>query len=195
MARSGHRSIPLLIAMKGHPATGKSNVAAALARRLHCPLIDKDDIKDHVLDMPDANERAYTIMWQIAGVQLALRLNVIAVSPLSYPETFAAAQALAASHRCHLLVVATQLEEEEWKRRLNNRRPGSSTHKISGWEAMQEMLRKYDGCWQYPIPPEHYVAVNTAQPLKQSIRQIMARVDELRRLRLAVREQGARDDS
>jgi predicted kinase len=168
--------------MKGHPATGKSNVAAALARRLHCPLIDKDDIKDHVLDTPDANERAYRMMWQIAGVQLALRLDVIAVSPLSYPETFAAAQALAARHRSNLLVVETQLEEEEWKRRLNNRRPGYSTHKISGWAAMQEMLRQYNGCWQYPIPAEQHIVVDTVQPLKQSISQIVARVGELRHI-------------
>lgn len=166
--------------MKGHPATGKSNVAAALARRLRCPLIDKDDIKDHVLDTQDANERAYTIMWQIAGVQLALRLNTIAVSPLSYPATYAAAAALAQKHLSHLLVVETQLAEEEWKRRLNNRRPGYSTHKISGWEAMQEMLRKYDGCWQYPIPAAQHIVVDTTQPLKQSLGQIMQRIDDLR---------------
>jgi predicted kinase len=181
MAKSGFRPAPILIAMKGHPATGKSNVAAALARRLRSPLIDKDDIKDHVLDTLDANERAYTIMWQIAGVQLALRLNVIAVSPLSYPATYAAALALADRHRGHLLVVETRLEEEEWKRRLNNRRAGYSTHKISGWAAMQEMLRQYDGCWQYPIPAAQHIVVDTAQPLKQSINQVIMRVDELRR--------------
>lgn len=181
MARSSHRPAPVLIAMKGHPATGKSNLAAALARRLRCPLIDKDDIKDHVLDTPDANERAYAVMWQIAGVQLALRVNVIAVSPLSYPTTYAAAAALAARHRSHLLVVETQLAEEEWRRRLNNRRPGYSTHKISGWQAMQEMLRHYNGCWQYPIPAEHYIVADTEQPLKQLVNQVMARIEELRR--------------
>lgn len=181
MAKSSYRPTPVLIAMKGHPATGKSNVAAALARRLRCPLIDKDDIKDHLLDTAGANERAYAVMWQIAGVQLALRLNVIAVSPLSYPLTYAAAEKLAASHRGHLLVVETQLAEEEWKRRLENRRPSYSAHKISGWEAMQEMLRRYDGCWQYPIPAEHYIAVDTGQSLKPLVNQVVARVDELRR--------------
>jgi predicted kinase len=181
MSKSGYPPTPILLAMKGHPATGKSNVAAALARRLRCPLIDKDDIKDHVLDTADANERAYAVMWQIAGVQLALRLNVIAVSPLSYPHTYAAAAALAARHRAHLLVVETQLAEAEWKRRLNNRRPGYSAHKISGWDAMQEMLRKYDGCWQYPIPAGQHVVVDTAQPFKQVVGQVMARVEELRR--------------
>jgi predicted kinase len=181
VSKSGYRPIPVLIAMKGHPATGKSNVAAALARRLRCPLIDKDDIKDHVLDLADANDRAYAIMWQIAGVQLALRLNVIAVSPLSYPWGYAAAQEVAARHRAHLFVVETQLHEEEWKRRLNARRPGYSTHKISGWEAMQEMLRKYDGCWQYPIDPQQHVVLDTAQPLKALVNQVMERIDEVRR--------------
>ena len=180
MAKSSDRPTPVLIAMKGHPATGKSNVAAALARRLRCPLIDKDDIKDHLLDTSGANERAYAVMWQIAGVQLALRLNVIAVSPLSYPFTYAAAQALAARHRSHLLIVETQLAEEEWKRRLENRRPGYSTHKISGWAAMQEMLRQYDGCWQYPIAAEQYLVLDTAQPLKSLITLIMQRIDALR---------------
>ena len=181
MSKSGYPPTPILIAMKGHPATGKSNVAAALARRLRCPLIDKDDIKDHVLDTADANERAYAVMWQIVGVQLALRINAIAVSPLSYPHTYAAAVALAEKHRSHLLVVETRLGEEEWRRRLDNRRPGYSTHKISGWAAMQEMLRQYDGCWQYPIPPEQHVIVDTGQPLKQVVGQVMGRVEELRR--------------
>ena len=40
----------LWLALKGHPATGKSVVAEALARRLRWPLIDKDDAKDHILD-------------------------------------------------------------------------------------------------------------------------------------------------
>ena len=171
---------PFLIAMKGHPATGKSLVAAALARRLHCPLIDKDDVKDHILDLAEANQRSYTIMWQIAGVQLRLRLSVVAVSPLSYPEGYAEAQALAEKHKAHLLVVETRLDEKEWKRRLNARRPGYSSHKISGWAAMQEMLRQYDGCWQYPIAPEHYVVLDTAQPLDTLIKQVMQRVETIR---------------
>jgi predicted kinase len=181
MAKSGYRPIPVLIAMKGHPATGKSNVAAALARRLRCPLVDKDDVKDHILDLPDSNDRAYAIMWQVAGVQLALRVNVIAVSPLSYPTGYAAAQALAARHRAHLLVVETQLAVEEWKRRLNARQPGYSAHKISGWDAMQEMLRTYAGCWQYPIDPQQHVLLDTALPLKTLVNQVVQRIDAVRR--------------
>jgi predicted kinase len=176
-----YRPVPMLIVMKGHPATGKSSLAIALARRLRWSLIDKDDAKDHLLDLADANQRAYDIMWQIAGVQLALRLHVIAVSPLSYPEGYAAAQALAHKRRAHLLVVETQLDETEWKRRLNARRPGDSTHKISGWEAMQEMLRQYNGCWQYPIAPEQHIVLNMAQPLKLVVNEVIQRIETLRR--------------
>ncbi len=180
MAKTAYdRPMPLLIAMKGHPATGKSNVAACLAQRLRCPLIDKDDVKDHLLDTERANERAYAIMWQIVAVQLALRLSVIAVSPLSYPESYAAAQELAAKHRAHLLVVETQIEDGEWARRLNARGAGYSEHKISGWEAMQEMLRQYNGCWQYAIAPAQHVVLDTAQPLRALIDQIMQRVETL----------------
>lgn len=174
-------SIPLtLIAMKGHPATGKSAVAEALAQRLQIPLIDKDDIKDHVLDLPDANERAYCVMWRIAATQLDLGLSVIAVSPLSYPESYARAQEIAAHHAARLLVVETVLDEAEWRRRLDARQPGYSAHKISGWTAMQEMLRRYNGCWQYPIAADHHLQLNTALPLEQLVDAVLAQLAILR---------------
>ena len=55
-------ALPWLIAMKGHPATGKSAVAHALAQRLHIPLLDKDDVKDVILDLPGANDLAYACL-------------------------------------------------------------------------------------------------------------------------------------
>ncbi len=170
-------SIPLiLIAMKGHPATGKSAVAETLARRLRVPLIDKDDIKDYVLEMPDANELAYQIMWRIVETQLSVGVSVIAVSPLSYPNGYARAQEIAAQHGARLLIVETVLDEAEWRRRLDARQPGDSTHKISGWAAMQEMLRRYDGCWRYPIKPEHHLMLDTAQPLEQCVAAVLERL-------------------
>jgi predicted kinase len=163
--------------MKGHPATGKSAVAEILARRLGWPLIDKDDAKDHILGLPEDNRRAYDIMWAIAGTQLRLGLNVIAVSPLTYPAGYATARRLAERYGARLLVVETVLPEAIWRRRLDGRRPGDSTHKISGWEAMQAMLRQYDGCWQYPIAPDHHLIVDTSRPTSQSIQLILRRLE------------------
>ncbi len=165
-------SAPVLMAMKGHPATGKSALARVIARRFRIPLIDKDDVKDYVLDVPDANQLAYEVMWQVCATQLDLGLSVVAVSPLAYPEGYATAQVLAAKYGARLLVIETVLDEALWMQRLNARHPGYSTHKISGWEAMQEQLRAYDGCWQYPIAPEHHLVVDTAQPVRSLVRTV-----------------------
>jgi len=163
--------------MKGHPATGKSAVAEMLARRLGWPLIDKDDAKDHILGLPEDNRRAYHIMWAVAGTQLRLGLNAIAVSPLAYPAEYASARRLAERYGARLLVVETVLAEAIWRRRLDARRPSDSTHKISGWEAMQAMLRQYDGCWQYPIAPAHHLIVDTSQPTSRSFQTILHRLE------------------
>ena len=67
-----------LIVMKGHPATGKSTLAHALARTLKWPLLDKDDIKDHTLGLPAANDLAYAILWQLVATQLRLGVDFVA---------------------------------------------------------------------------------------------------------------------
>jgi predicted kinase len=169
-------SAPRLLVMKGHPATGKSELAYRLARRLRCPLIDKDDVKDYTLSLPDGNVLAYAIMWQVAGTQLALGLDVVVDSPLSYPIGYTQARELAARHAARLWVIETQLDEAEWRRRLDARPPEASTHKMRGWAAMQELLRQYDGCWQYPIAPEHHIVVDTALPVEELLRDVLARI-------------------
>ena len=44
----------ILILFKGHPGVGKSTVAQALASRLQCPLIDKDDARDCLSILSDS---------------------------------------------------------------------------------------------------------------------------------------------
>lgn len=168
---------PWLFAMKGHPASGKSAVAHALAQHLRIPLIDKDDIKDVILDLPGANDLAYEIMWQVAATQLALGQSVIAVSPLSYPAGYAHACTLAAENHANLLIIETVLAEAEWRRRLDVRNPADSTHKIRGWDAMQRMLRQYDGCWQYPIAADHHLQIDTTYPIAVSVARVIEHIE------------------
>ncbi|MEZ4730114.1 MAG: ATP-binding protein [Caldilineaceae bacterium] len=158
-----------LIAMKGHPATGKSSLAQALARTLGWPLLDKDDVKDHTLSLPDGNRLAYTILWQLLERQLALGLSVIVDSPLSYPRDYATVCALAKRYDVRLLVVETQLEEATWRARLEARPAHESTHKIRGWQAMQAQLQLYNDCWRYPIQPEYHLPVDSSRPLTENI--------------------------
>ena len=167
---------PYLIAMKGHPATGKSTLAEALANRCGWPLLDKDDIKDHLLAAPEANPLAYAILWQLVARQLSLGVSVIADSPLSYPVGYAAVQALAERYQARLLVVETRLAEGEWRRRLDTRTPTASAHKICGWERMQQQLQIYNGCWQYPIAPAHHLVLDTEQPLVELLAHVRVRI-------------------
>lgn len=168
-----------LLAMKGHPATGKSTLAHALARAFQWPLIDKDDIKDHTLALPDGNSLAYVIMWQIVERQLALGVSVIVDSPLSYPIGYSTASALADRYSGRLLVVETSLPESLWRARLEARPAGESTHKIRGWQAMQVQLQQYNDCWRYPIQPQHHLAVDTGQPLQQLVEQVQIRLSQI----------------
>ncbi|MEZ4865390.1 MAG: ATP-binding protein [Caldilineaceae bacterium] len=165
-----------LVAMKGHPATGKSTLAHALAHTLHWPLLDKDDIKDHTLGLPDANELAYAILWQIVATQLQLGVSVIVDSPLAYPTMYATAQTLATRYQAQLLVVETVLDESVWRERLEARGPEESTHKIRGWAAMQAHLQYYAGCWRYPIQPEQHLPVDTTLPLAQLVVAVQQRI-------------------
>jgi predicted kinase len=170
------QSLSHLIVMKGHPATGKSTLAHALARTLGWPVIDKDDIKDHTLLLPDGNRLAYSIMWQITERQLALGISLIVDSPLSYPVEYATACDLVERYGARLLVVETQVDEERWRAHLEARAAGESTHKIRGWQKMQAQLQLYNDCWRYPIQPEHHLPLDTNQPLEELVKSIHMRI-------------------
>jgi predicted kinase len=168
-----------LLLMKGHPATGKSTLAQGLARRLRWPLIDKDDVKDHTLVLPNGNTLAYTILWQIVARQLDLGLSVIADSPLSYPTGYATGCTLAAQAGTALLVVETTLDEAEWRSRLDARSPEESTHKIRGWNAMQAQLEIYNGCWEYSIEPQHHLRVDASLPVADQLQIVFDRLSSI----------------
>jgi predicted kinase len=161
---------PYLILLKGHPATGKSTLARALARRLRWPLIDKDDVKDFIAGLPGGNPLAYEVAWRVVSTQLSLGISAIVDTPLSYPINYEAGCNLAAQHSAHLLVVETVLDEESWRQRLESRvLSAQSQHKIHSWASMQTLLTHYDGCWRYPIHPAHHLRVDTAVDLERLV--------------------------
>ncbi|MEZ4634042.1 MAG: ATP-binding protein [Caldilineaceae bacterium] len=163
---------PVLVLLKGHPATGKSTLARALARHLGWPLIDKDDVKDFTRGLPGGNGMAYDVAWRIADTQLGLGLSCIVDTPLSYPQGYDAGCRLAEKHGAHVLVVETHLDDDEWRRRLDARPPAESTHKINNWADMQALLAQYDGCFNFPIDPAHHLIVDTTQPVPALLAQV-----------------------
>ncbi len=162
-----------LILFKGHPGTGKSTLAVALARALHWPLIDKDDIKDFIYALPGGNVLAYEIMWQIARRQLEVGVSVIVDSPLSYPTSYATGQELVATYGARLLVIETTLAENLWYARLEARRQQQQTHRIASWDAMQQALIAYADSWRFPIASQKHLLVDTSKPVDQLVQSII----------------------
>lgn len=167
---------PVLLALKGHPATGKSSLAEALAQRLRWPLVDKDDIKDYTVGLPNGNVLAYQIMWQVVERQLMLGLSVIVDSPLSYVVGYNTALDLALHAGARVLVVETRLDDAQWRARLDARPAEFSSHKIRGADQIEALMATYQGSWQYSIAPEHHLIVDTGQPLPRLVDQVLARL-------------------
>ena len=108
-----------------------------------------------MLHLPGCNERRLCHHVADRRHPTGARTQRIAVSPLSYPEGYAAALELAAKH-ARLLVVETVLDEAEWRRRLDARRPGTRAQDQQlGDDAGHPALR---GCWRYPIDPAQHAA-------------------------------------
>jgi predicted kinase len=162
-----------LLLLKGHPGTGKSTLALALARSLVWPLIDKDAIKDHTYTLPQGNVLAYEIMWHVTRHQLDIGLSVIVDSPLSYPIAYATGRKLANEYSARLLVVETLLAEAQWQQRLDQRLQQPPTHRVAGWANMQKVLEDYAASWRYPIAPEHHLIVDTSQSVNQIVKIIV----------------------
>ncbi|KAM1919903.1 hypothetical protein ACFX15_023786 [Malus domestica] len=165
--------IPMLVAMKGHPGTGKSTLAHSLSSTLKFPVIDKDDVRDKLQALqshPAAassllNDTSYSVVWQIASTQLRLGLSVIVDSPLSRRAHLEHLTQLASSCGARVLVVECKPKDEaEWRRRLERRAAaegGAGWHKPSTWGDMVRLLDGYGGCTEYDVGDVPKVVVDT----------------------------------
>jgi predicted kinase len=161
------QSQPLLIALKGHPGSGKSAIARALGRRLCIPVIDKDDIKD-ILDgaCENAGGLAYAAMFNVARRQLLQGLSVICDSPLSEVAGYTAAQCIAHDAVAQLLVIECVCSAaDEWRRRIEQRAAlRLPDHHITSWKALQGHMRRRGMSSRYAIDSP-YICVDTIVPI------------------------------
>ncbi|KAF4373253.1 hypothetical protein F8388_010457 [Cannabis sativa] len=164
----------IIIAMKGHPGTGKSTLGESIASALKLPLLDKDDIRDCTFSLqhslsphtPSAssllNDLSYCAIWQIASTQLRLGLpGLVIVSPLSRRAHLDRLLELASSHGARVVIVECKPKDElEWRRRLE-RRGEAEWHKPSTWQEMERLLDEYAGCTEYEVGEVPKIVVDT----------------------------------
>lgn len=160
--------LPILIAMKGHPGTGKSTLATALATTLKYPLIDKDDIRDATISLSTVsttvlNDLSYAAMWRVASTQLRLGLSIIVDSPLSNHRNLTTAVNLAGGSHRVVVVECKAKDEEEWRRRVEKRgeEGKGKGHKPATWKDMERLIEGYDGCYDYEMGDVPKLVVDT----------------------------------
>lgn len=159
----------MIIAMKGHPGTGKSTLAHSIASSLRVPLIDKDDIRDSTVPLqhlptptPSSllNDLSYNAIWQIASTQLRLGLTVVVDSPLSRRAHLDSLLSIAQSAGAWVVVVECKPSDQaEWRRRLERRTGGS--HKPATWRDLEKLLEGYGGCTEYDVSDVPKMVVDT----------------------------------
>ncbi|KAL4200810.1 hypothetical protein AMTRI_Chr02g255490 [Amborella trichopoda] len=184
---------PLLIAMKGHPGTGKSTLACSIAAALRCPYLDKDDVRDQTRPIEKAleicqsnnnkhddqdayatdllNDVSYSVLWSIAETQLKMGLSVVIDCPLARAKLFERVLELASKYGARLLVIECRPKDErEWRRRLEERGRGGegSWHKPCTWERLERLIKGYDGCWEYGTCGVPKLVVDTTAKVERS---------------------------
>lgn len=184
----------VVVAMKGHPGSGKSTAAHAIAAALRCPLLDKDDVRDCTLRLERAaagdsgmlNELSYAVLWRVAERQLRLGLSVVVDSPLSRRAHLDELARLPAA-----LVVVVECrpgDEDEWRRRLEERgdslADGDGWHKPKTWDELERLVEGYRGCTDYDIGDVPRIVVDTTDPMVGA-EAIAARVEDFIRSLLA----------
>ncbi|MGO8995908.1 MAG: AAA family ATPase [Polyangiaceae bacterium] len=188
---TGRRSLlpPVLVAVGGVIAAGKSTVAAALARQMSAPVVDADRTRKHLLGVPETRridesawhgaydphvtEHVYGEVLRRAAVVLASGRSVIVDASFRSRKMRADARAVAEAHAVPFLLVECRADRATCMQRLEERgkvvavsdgRPAIFDAFCANFEPILELAAG-----------EHLV-VHTTRPLHETVADLRSRV-------------------
>jgi len=89
---NAHQKLPILTIVGGRPGTGKSTLAHLLAKRIHCPLISRDAIKEGIVNTlgdkgtPGGTPTPEAVATFFSVIELLLQNQVTLVADVFFPE-------------------------------------------------------------------------------------------------------------
>lgn len=162
---------PILIIFKGLPGTGKTTLARKLEQELRWNQINRDDIKEQLLDekgdMPDLGRQSYDIMWDTLEKNLADGKSIICDTNINHPLALQHFSRIQQNTNARIVVLECFCrDEEEHRRRLDSRKQMNlSSFWIDSWEKYQEYLKSDDNQGDYEIPYQ-VIRIDTSQPIE-----------------------------
>jgi predicted kinase len=173
--------MPLLVALKGFPGSGKSSIGRAISAHFGWPLVDKDDVLDVLIDQPvDAGRLAYDAMWRVARRQLLQGFSVVCDSPLSHPIGYRAARRVADETGAILVVVECRCADAAiWRARVEDRAAsGLQPHRATPWSQLMQIRDRVADQASYDIA-DPLLVVDTSGELDDVARGVVERLEAL----------------
>lgn len=171
---------PMVVAMGGQVASGKSTVARHIARRIGAPVVGSDPTRDYLLGSrlnadlhemkweqsyePDFAERVYTEVHRRAAEVLASGRPVVVDGCFRSREQRARSRALAEAFGLPFLFVEAQVSRDVQRARLAERAERDGVP-IDDWQEIADQMRAQ---WQPAdeLPTNEHLALDTSQPLE-----------------------------
>lgn len=192
LALASHRSAllpPMVVAVGGPIASGKSTVAEVIANRLSAPVLDADRTRKHLLGvrpterMPAAafdgaydtrvTDRVYAEMMWRASIVLESRRSVVLDASFRTVEMRLAARELAREHGVPFLVVECRARPEVCKERLARREKEMTVS-----DGRREIFDAFVARWQpmTELPRGQHLVVDTERPLGDTLASVERRI-------------------
>jgi predicted kinase len=166
--------VQTLLMLKGPVGIGKSTLSRALGRRLHWPIIDKDDYSDVLLrHLKPHGEAAYDYMFAAVRALLGQGFSVICDSPLRGHISYKKAEMLAREAHSRLYILECHLDDDTlWRERIESRarRPA---HIIQTWQALLNYRKNAEADFDYQMPTQT-LQLDMAEPLENNLERATA---------------------